>query len=133
MTAGDVRPRHRPARVVLAWLGANLLLGYLWILPLGTAHTFTYYVRAVRWNTVVAPYGRDGATANVIFIVVATTALVTASILINRRHLRRLLAARPPGPPTAVAVVATAVVQILPFAVFMLATDRTFPPLLGWL
>jgi hypothetical protein len=127
---------HRPLRdlVVLAWTVGNLLIGYFVILPLGSADTFTYYVRAVRDNDVVAPYGADGATFAVVEILVLAGILLTISLFFNRRQWRRFQAARN-GPFRRKAVIVTAMVigaaalQILPFVLFMTATDRTTPPL----
>lgn len=133
------RPHAGP--VVVAWLISNLAIGYLMIIPLGVADTLGYYIRAVHLHDdVVVPYGSVGARLAVAEILVASAVLLAAGVLLNRRHWRRLRAAGPrPGQAagmTAVAmIVGIVVVQMLPFLVFMTATNRTFPPLFpdAWL
>ncbi|MGW4945547.1 hypothetical protein ACWEOZ_28610 [Actinoplanes sp. NPDC004185] len=128
----DRRPRR--ALVAPAWAAGNLVIGYLMILPLGIADTLTYYVRAVRGDEVVAPYGSDGATFAVAEIVVLAGILLTISFFFNRRQWRRFRAAQ--GLPlrrkaaflTAM-VLGAAALYGLPFLLFMTATDRTAPPL----
>jgi hypothetical protein len=88
----------------------------------------SYYVRARVWGTVAAPYHEAEAVAAVAVIVLLGAAAVTGTAALNR-PLRRHgpLESWPAGPFWA----ATIVVQLVPFAWFMLATDRTFPVLLG--
>lgn len=126
----------RPGRALVAWTwtAGNLAAGYVMILPLGVADTLTYYVRSVRGDDVVAPYGSDGATFAVVEILVLAGLLLTLSFFFNRRQLRRFRAAqerplrRRDGLP-AVMVLGAALLHVLPFIVFMTATDRTAPPL----
>ncbi|MDI6105734.1 hypothetical protein QLQ12_44870 [Actinoplanes sp. NEAU-A12] len=126
--------RPHPARVALAWLAGNLIIGYFVIMPLAVIDNLTYYVRAVRYNDVVAPYGPAGAKFAVAEIIFWTAVLLTASVLLNRRQWRRFRDARPYPPRMAAATVTAmiagiAVVQLLPYLLFMTATDLTFPPL----
>ncbi|MEV2236797.1 hypothetical protein [Micromonospora sp. NPDC049891] len=114
-------------RVALTWLVGNALIGYFWIFPLGAVDGLVFYARARIWNDVVPLYGRDGAIGVAVLIALAATVLVVCSVLFNRRQARRA------GFPTRsgarlVGAVATVVVQLLPFACFLLFTDRTVPP-----
>ena len=123
--------RPRPGLVALAWLVSNLIIGYFVIFPLSEADTLTYYIRAARSNDVVAPYGSAGATFAVAEILFSAAVLVTVSFFVNRRHWRRFKAAsRRRAAVFTAAVAGVAVLQLLPFLLFMTATDRTAPPLL---
>ncbi|WP_433728354.1 hypothetical protein ACQP2Y_14730 [Actinoplanes sp. CA-051413] len=128
----DRRPRR--ALVAPAWVAGNLVIGYFMILPLGTADTLAYYLRAVHGDDVVAPYGSDGATFAVVEILVLAGSLLTISVFFNRRHWRRFLAAQERPLPRKAAfltalVLGAATLYGLPFLLFMMATNRTAPPL----
>jgi hypothetical protein len=89
----------------------------------------------VRYHDVVAPYGSAGARFAVAEIVFSAVVLLTVSVFVNRRHWRRFKAARQnPLQRRATVftamIVGAAVIQLLPFVLYMTATDRTFPPLL---
>lgn len=126
--------RPRRALVASAWAAGNLAAGYIMILPLGIADTLTYYVRSVRGDDVVAPYGSDGAAFAVVEILVLAGLVLTISFLFNRRQLRRFRAVqqrplRRRAGLSAAMVAGAAFLHVLPFIVFMTATDRTAPPL----
>ncbi|MFI7552205.1 hypothetical protein ACIBQ2_20930 [Micromonospora sediminimaris] len=114
-------------RVALTWLAGNALIGYFWIFPLGAVDGLVFYLRARIWNDVVPLYGQDGAIGVAVLIAFASTVLVGCSVLFNRRQARR--AGFPARRETRlVGALATVVVQLLPFAGFLLFTDRTVPP-----
>lgn len=118
--------RARRGWVGAGWAATNLALGYLATFPLVTAVVFSYYLRAKIWGTVPAPYHRLEAEVSAVVIVGLGGLLVVASSAINR-SLRRKLS----GWPALGFWSATVAVQLVPFTWFMLATDRTFPALLG--
>jgi hypothetical protein len=104
------------------------VLGYLATFPLVVAVVLSYYVRAKVWGTVAAPYREAEAVVSVAVIVMLGAAAVAGTVALNRALRRQpQLETWPAGRFWA----ATVVVQLVPFAWFMLATDRTFPVLLG--
>ena len=133
LSAADVR-RPRWSLVVAAWFVGNLIIGYFVIFPLGEVDTLTYYVRAVGHDDVVAPYGSAGAKFAVAEILFSAVVLLTVSVFVNRRHWRRFKAARQSplrwrATAFTAMVMGAAVIQLMPFLLFMSATDRTVPPL----
>jgi hypothetical protein len=127
MPAGTAT-RARRAGTVVGWAASNLALGYLATAPLITAVVLSYYIRARVWGTVAAPYHGAEAEASVAVIVVLGTVLAAVTVAANRALRRQ------PGLATWPAAgfwLATIAVQLIPFAWFMLATDRTIPALLG--
>ncbi|MDG4810553.1 hypothetical protein O7634_27680 [Micromonospora sp. WMMD1120] len=116
--------RTRLLRITLAWLAGNLVIGLCAIVPIAALDTLTYYLRALNGEDVVAPYGSAGARFAVVEVVVLSTVLLVATVLVNRRQWRRFRALRSVGFPAL--LLATLVPLALPFLWFWFGTDRTF-------
>ena len=112
--------------MLAGWASVNLVLGYLATFPLLFAVLLGQYLRAELGGEVPAPFHAAEATASAGAVVVLGVPLAAVSVTVNRwlrGHLPRWRGLW--------FWAATLALQLAPFTWFMLATDRSFPVLLG--
>lgn len=126
MTAANGDEERTAVLRRLAWLGANLLLGYCAAFPLTAGAVMWSYAQAEILGNRAAPFGNDNAVITSVFAVLGL-ALVTAVFVPANRALRRSLR----GPRPAVFWTVSCVLLLIPFTVFITCTNRTIPALLG--